>query len=275
MPLPHCILLLTGCSLTPDIPLPSCCCFPQMPVGYRPIQHSGIRFPVPVALPVVLPSPKSAINGWLPYLPGTLLSVRQHQGHDPGCGSYAVQQLFFPVPALHMAEILPHIQTVHFLPEYSCVRFPDTGIYLLSVRCRLHKTPHKNISENLRYDRWINAILYWNGSELPVLFLPALPVTLQPLQNDTPDTRKHLRPRNLQAVLQSFYQCHFLAAPLRFVRILLQYLRLSESHPVLYFLKQFRLFLLHPTYLSLLVQTTPLYPDNQTSTSDARTALLL
>ena len=272
MPLPHCILLLTECSLTPDIPLPSCCCFPQMPVGYRPIRHSGIRFPVPVALPVVLPSPKSAINGWLPYLPDTLLSVRQHQGHDPGCGSYAVPLQSSPVPVLHTAETLPRIQTVHFLPEYSCVRFPDTGIYLRSVRCRLHKTPHKNISENLRYDRWINAVLYWNGSELPVLFLPVLPVILQRLQNDNPDTRKHLRPRNPQAVLQSFYLHYFLVSLLQFALILLQCLRLSEVPPVPQSQKQILpqwlsplpRFRPHPTYLSRSVQTMPLYPDNQT-----------
>ena len=135
MPLLHCILLVIRYSLIPDTHLPSCCYSPQMPVGYHPSQHNGIRFPVLRVLPDVLLSPKSVTNGWLPYLPYTLPSDRLPQGHYPESENYAVLLQSFLLPVLNMAGILPHIQTVHFLREYNCVRFPDTGIHRQSVHC--------------------------------------------------------------------------------------------------------------------------------------------
>ena len=41
----------------------------------------------------------------------------------------------YSVAFSNMAEILPHIQTVHFLREYNCVRFPDTGTHRQLVHC--------------------------------------------------------------------------------------------------------------------------------------------
>ena len=135
MPLLHCILLVIRYSLIPDTHLPSCCYSPQMPVGYHPSQHNGIRFPVLRVLPDVLLSPTSVTNGWLPYLPYTLSSDRLHQGHYPGYGSCVVLSRLFPVLVSNMAGILPHIQTVHFLREYNCVRFPGTGTHRQLVHC--------------------------------------------------------------------------------------------------------------------------------------------
>ena len=135
MPLLHCILPVIRYSLIPDTHSPSCCYSPQMPVGYHPSQHNGIKFPALQGLPDALLSPTSVTNGWLPYLPYTLLSVRLHQGHYPGYGSCAVLLQSFLFPVLNMAGILPHIQTVHFLREYNCVRFPDTGTHRQLVHC--------------------------------------------------------------------------------------------------------------------------------------------
>ena len=135
MPLLHCILPVIRYSLTPDTHLPSCCYSLQMPAGCHPNQHNGIRFPVLRVLPDVLLSPKSVTNEWLPYLPYTLLSDRLHQGHYPGYGSCVVLSRLFPVLVSNMAEILLHIQTVHFLREYNCVRFPDTGTHRQLVHC--------------------------------------------------------------------------------------------------------------------------------------------
>ena len=135
MPLLHCILPAIKYSLIPDTHSPSCCYSPQMPVGYHPSQHNGIKFPVLRVLPDVLPSPKSVTNGWLPYLLYTLLSDRLLQGHYPESESYAVLLQSFLLPVSNIAGILPHIQTVHFLREYNCVRFPDTGTHRQSVHC--------------------------------------------------------------------------------------------------------------------------------------------
>ena len=135
MPLLHCILPAIKYSLIPDTHSPSCCYSPQMPVGYHPSQHNGIRFPVLRVLPDVLLSPKSVTNGWLPYLLYTLLSDRLLQGHYPESESYAVLLQSLLLPVLNMVEILPHIQTVHFLREYNCVRFPDTGTHRQLVHC--------------------------------------------------------------------------------------------------------------------------------------------
>ena len=135
MPLLHCILPAIKYSLIPDTHSPSCCYSPQMPVGYHPSQHNGIRFPVLRVLPDVLLSPKSVTNGWLPYLPYTLPSDRLHRGHYPESESCAVLLQSFLLLVLNMVEILLHIQTVHFLREYNCVRFPDTGTHRQLVHC--------------------------------------------------------------------------------------------------------------------------------------------
>ena len=135
MPLLHCILLAIRYSLIPDTHSSSYCYSPQMPVGYHPSQHNGIRFPALQVLPDALLSSKSVTNGWLPYLPYTLLSDRLHQGHYPEYGSCVALSRLFPVLVSNMAGILPHIQTVHFLREYNCVRFPGTGTHRQLVHC--------------------------------------------------------------------------------------------------------------------------------------------
>ena len=131
----HCILPVIRYSLTPDTHLSNYCYSLQMPAGCHPSQHNGIKFPVLRVLPDVLLSPKSVTNGWLPYFPYTLPSDRLHQGHYPEYGSCVVLPRLFPVPVSNMAGILPHIQTVHFLREYNCVRFPDTGTHRQLVHC--------------------------------------------------------------------------------------------------------------------------------------------
>ena len=131
----HCILPVIRYSLTPDTHLSNYCYSLQMPAGCHPSQHNGIKFPVLRVLPDVLLSPKSVTNGWLPYLPYTLPSDRLPQGHYPESENCAVLLQSFLLPVLNMAGILPHIQTVHFLREYNCVRFPDTGTHRQSVHC--------------------------------------------------------------------------------------------------------------------------------------------